>query len=99
MVSGEVSLSVNEEPIDLNDFVEGYIDHVVGGIIASLKGAEEIKSIDLAVQGDRVTLVLNNKAIPLNLFASRIILSTIMGVVSSLKGVRAAERIRVIIRK
>lgn len=99
MASREVVLSINNAPIDLNDFIEGYIDHVVGGIIASLKGTGEIKSIDLAVQGDQVSIVLNDKAVPLNPFATQIIHSTIAGMVSSLKGASAIESIKVSIRR
>jgi hypothetical protein len=99
MASREVTLAVNDAPIDLNDFVKGYIYNIVGGIIASLKGTGEIKSINLTVQGDQVSVVLNDKAVSLNLFASRIILSTIMGMVSSLKGAGAIERIRVSITR
>jgi hypothetical protein len=99
MASREVVLSVNDASIELNDFVEEYIDHVIDGIIASLRGAGVIKSIDLTVQGDRVSIVLNDKVVPLNPFVTRIIHSTIAGVVSSLKGVSAVERIQVRIRR
>jgi hypothetical protein len=99
MVTRKVTLSVNDAPIELNDFIEGYIYHIVEGITASLKGTEEIEGIDLTVNGDQVSIVLNNKAVPLNLFASRIIRSTIMGIVSTLKGGGASEKIRVSIRR
>jgi len=32
----QISLSVNDAPINLDYFVHNYIDHVVGGILASL---------------------------------------------------------------
>jgi hypothetical protein len=99
MAAGKVSLSVNDASIELNNFVEEYIDHVVSGILASLRGTGEIKSIDLTVQGDQVSIVLNNAIVPLNPFATQVIRSTIVGMVSSLKGVRTIERIKVSIRR
>jgi hypothetical protein len=33
----QISLSVNDVPIQLDYFVREYIDHVIGGIVASLK--------------------------------------------------------------
>jgi hypothetical protein len=38
MVSRQVSLTVDDAPIALNDFVQGYIDHVVSAILTSLRG-------------------------------------------------------------
>jgi hypothetical protein len=99
MAAGKVSLSVNDASIELNNFVEGYIDHLIGGIIASLRGTGETKSIELSVQGDQVSIVLNNAIVPLNPFVTQIIRSTIGGMVSSLKGVRTIERIKVSIKR
>ncbi|OHB60584.1 MAG: hypothetical protein A2167_07930 [Planctomycetes bacterium RBG_13_46_10] len=99
MESRQVSLLANDAPIELNNFVEGYIDHVVSGILASLRGTGEIKSIDLTVEGDQVSIILNNAAVPINPFTTRIIRSTIVGMVSSLKEVRTIERIKVSIRR
>ena len=97
MVSRQVTLTVNESPIGLNNFVHGYVDCVVSGIIASLKGTGEILGVNLALTGDQVSLVLNKEAIPLNPFVTRIIHNTIMGMVSSLKKVSAIERMEITI--
>ena len=99
MTAGQVSLSVNDAPIALDDFVQGYIDNVVGGILASLKGTGEIKSVDLTIEADQVSIALNTAAVPLNPFATRIIRNTMVGVVSSLKGVGAIERMQIRIRR
>lgn len=99
MVSRQVSLSVNDAPIALNDFVQKYIGRVVGAIITSLRGTAEIVSIELAIDEDRVSIVRNNDAVPLNPFAARIIRSTILGMVSSLKGVSTIERMQLLINK
>ncbi len=99
MISQQVSLFVNDAPIELNDFVERYIDHAVSAILTSLRGTAEIESIELTIDGDRVSIVRNNDAVPLNPFATRIIRSTILGMVSSLKGVSTIERMQVNIKK
>jgi hypothetical protein len=99
MASSQVTLSVNDEPIALNDFVREYIDHVVSGILASLRGTGEIQGIDLTIEGDQVSVVVNNADLPINPFATRIIRGTMKGMVSSLKGVSKIEKMQVIIKK
>jgi hypothetical protein len=87
-VTRKISLSVNNKPIKLDYFVEGYIDHVVGGIIASLKNTGEIKSLELAIDNEgQVKIDLNGADIPLSYFPVEIIRSTITGMTSTLKGV------------
>lgn len=99
MAAREVTLSINDAPLALNNFVRGYIDHVVSGIFTSLRGTGEIQGIDLTIKGDQVSVVLDNADLPLNPFVTRLIHNTMMGMVSSLKGVSAIEKIQVIIKK
>jgi hypothetical protein len=99
MTAGQVNLSVNDKPVILDDFVQGYIGHVVGGILASLKGTGELKRVDLAITGDQVSIVLNDAAVPLNPFATRIIRNTLVGMISTLHGVHAIERMQLSIKK
>ncbi len=84
----KINLSVNDTPIKLDYFVAGYLDHVTGGIIASLKGTGEIKDLELDIDDDGiVTLALNGADIPLNYFATEIVKSTVEGMMKPLKGV------------
>ena len=84
----KISLSVNDTPVKLDYFVSGYLDHVAGGIVASLKGTGEIKDLELEIDDDGiVTLALNGVDIPLNFFATEIVKSTVAGMVTPLKGV------------
>ena len=99
MTAGQISLSVNDTPIALDNFVQGYIDHVMGGILTSLKGTGAITSVDLTIKGDQVSIILNNAAVTLTSFASLIIRNTLVGMISSLHGVHAIERIRLNINK
>jgi hypothetical protein len=87
-VTRKISLSVNDTPLKLDYFVAGYLDHVTGGIVASLKGTGEIKDIELEIDEDGiVTLTLNGADIPLNFFATEIVKSTVAGMMAPLKGV------------
>jgi hypothetical protein len=90
-VTRKISLTVNNTPIDLDYFVAGYLDHVTGGIISSLKGTGQIKDLELTIDNDGiVTIILNGGDIPLGYFATEIVRSTVTGMVAPLKGVTGA---------
>ena len=99
MASRQVSLSVNDAPIKLDYFVRGFIDHTISGMLASLKGTGEIKSVDVSIEGDKVSINLNNAALPIKPFVNEIIKSTIAGMVSPLKGVSEISKTNISIRK
>jgi hypothetical protein len=82
-------------PIKLDYFVAGYIDHVIGGIVASLKDTSDIKACKLTIDNEgQVKIVLNGADIPLSYFPMEIIKNTITGMVSTLKGVdKGIERL------
>lgn len=98
MASRQVSLCVNDVPIEIDHFVQGFIDHVVGGILASLQGTGEIKTLDLDIEADTITINLNSVVVPINPFVNKIIRNTIAGMVSSLKGVSEIHRMNISIR-
>jgi len=95
----EISLFVNDGPIALDYFIQGYIDRTLGGILAALEGTEEIKTLDVTIEGDKVAINLNNALIPTNPFVSKIIKSTIAGMVSPLKGVGEIAKIKIDIKR
>ena len=99
MKAGQISLSVNDVPIALDNFVQGYLEHVVGGILASLKGTGVIQRVDLTIEGDQVSIVLNTADLPLNPFVTRIIRNTLVGMISTLHGVHTIERMQVSIKR
>lgn len=95
----QVSLSVNDVPIELDFFVEGYLYHVVCGIMASLRDTGEIENLELSIDNEgQVTINLNNSAVPLKYFPVEIIRSTILGVVAPLKGVSVVDRLQISIK-
>ncbi|MFC2018336.1 hypothetical protein ACFLU4_00045 [Chloroflexota bacterium] len=99
MASRQISLSVNDEPIKTDYFVAMFIDHVVGGIVASLKGTGEIESADISIEGDTSQIVLNSVVVPTSPFVNLIVKSTVSGMVSSLKGVDQINKINISIKR
>ncbi len=96
----QVSLSVNDVPINLDYFVQDYVDHVVGGIVASLKDTGEIENLVLSIDNEgQVAINLNGADVPLSYFPNEIIRSTILGMVSTLKGVGEVNRLELTISR
>jgi len=95
----QVSLSLNDQPVELDYFVQGFIDHTIGGMLATLKGTGEIKDLDISLEGDEITINLNSAAVPTNPFVSKIITNTIMGMVSSLKGAGEIRSVKITIER
>ena len=94
----QVSLSVNDVPINLDYFVHKYLEQVVAGILASLDDTGEIESLELAIDNEgQVTINLNNADVPLKYFPVEIIRSTVLGMVSTLKGVGEVDRLKITI--
>lgn len=91
-------LAVNNVSIELTPFVEEFLTKTVVGAVSSLRGVENIRDLELCLEGDDVKLVVNGKELPLTSFPRDIITSTIIGLVSSLKGVDKIDSLRVKIR-
>ena len=94
-----ISLSVNDMPIELDYFVQRFIDHTLNGMVSALEGTGEIESLDVSIEGDRVTINLNNALVPINPFVNKIIRNTTVGMVSPLKGVSEINKINISIIK
>ena len=95
----EVRLFVNDAPIDLDYFVLGFIDHTLSGMLAALEGTGEIKTLDVTIQGDKVTINLNNALVPTNPFVNKIMKNTIVGMLSSLRGVDEINKVKIDIKR
>lgn len=92
----QVSLVVNGAPIPIDyHFVESYIDLTVGGMLAALKDTEQIKTLNITIEGDKVSINLNNAQVPINDFVSRIFKNTIEGMVSPLKGIGEINKLEI----
>ena len=94
----QISLSVNDTPVELDYFVGGFIEHVIEGILAGLRGTGPIETLDFSVDDDKqVAINLNNALVPISPFVHKIIGSTVIGMVSTLKGVDEISRLSIAI--
>ena len=91
-------LAVNNVSVELNPFVEEFLTRTVVGAVSSLKGAENIRDLELYLERGDVKLVVNGNEVPLTPFPSDIITNTITGLVSSLKGMGKIDSLRVKVR-
>jgi hypothetical protein len=94
MMATQVSLSVNNMPIKLDYFVHEYIEHVIGGVVGSLRDTGEIDSLELSIDNEgQVEINLNGSVIPLKEFPIEIIRKTIFGMIAPLKGVSEVNEV------
>jgi hypothetical protein len=94
-----ISLIVNDSPIEMDYFVQGFVDHTVYGMVSSLEGIKEIHDIEIKIDGGDTKISINGNPVPLNDFVSTIVSSTMRGMVSTLKGVEKTGRIQVTIER
>jgi hypothetical protein len=83
----ETKLWVNNKDIELHPFVEQFVAGTVTGGVRTLKGVDDLRTLDLKMVKRVVTLALNGKTLELTQFPNDILSTTVTGVVSSLKGV------------
>ena len=88
-------LAVNNVSVGLNPFAEQVLTRTVVAAVSSLKGAENIRDLELYLERGDVKLVVNGNELPLTPFPSDIITNTITGLVSSLKGVDKIDSLKI----
>jgi hypothetical protein len=93
--SFRAELKVNGISVDINAFVEEFLARVIVGAVSSLKGVEDIKSLQVHQKKGNVEMTVNGKDIPLTPFPNDIISNTLVGMVSSLRGIDDIEDIYV----
>jgi hypothetical protein len=94
----KAELEINDVSVELNPFVEEFLTRTVVGAVSSLKGAENIRDLELYLERGDVKLVVNGNELPLTPFPMDIITNTITGLVSSLKGVDKIDNLKVKVR-
>jgi len=94
-----INLVVNDQPIELDHFVEGFIENTIDGMLASLKGTEALNSLEIFIEGDGININLNNNPLTTNPFVSKIMINTIAGMVSSLKGVSEINKVSITVKR
>lgn len=48
--TAQVELKINGEELDLNTFVENFISETVMGMVKSLRGVDQIRTINLKIE-------------------------------------------------
>lgn len=91
----EAELQVNNVSIDLNPFSEQFLARTVAGAVSSLRGAEDMRSLELHLEQGDVRIFVNGDELPLTPFPNDIFASTMVGLVSSLKGVGKIDSLNV----
>jgi len=91
-------ITVNDTPVELNQFTEQFLAGTVVGGVSSLRGAEGIRELDLRLEQGSVTVVVNGNQLPVTPFPEEIITNTITGLVSTLKGVGKIESVRIVVK-
>ena len=88
-------LAVDKVSIKLNPFAQQFLTRTVVGAVSSLKGAENIRDLELYLERGDVKLVVNGNDLPLTPFPKEIFTNTITGLVSSLKGVGKIDSLKI----
>lgn len=89
----KAKLLVNKKPISMNRFVEEFLSHTTVGAVTSLRGAEDIRKLEIHQKKGNVEITVNGSEISLTPFPNDIISSTLVGMVSSLKEIEDIESI------
>jgi hypothetical protein len=88
-------LKINNNNIEMNEFVEGMVAHVTSGAVDSLKGTDVVKTINITVGTGEVGLQVNKENVKLTPFANDIIAATLMGLISLLKGADEVDKLEI----
>ena len=91
----EATLQVNNESVELNPFIENFLARTVIGAVSSLKGTEDIQSLELYLKQGDINIIADGGELPLTAFPGDIITNTIIGLVSSLKGVDKIDSLEI----
>jgi len=91
-------LEINNVSVELNPFAEEFLTRTVVAAVSSLKGAENIRDLELYLEQGDVKFTVNRNELPLTPFPTDIITNTITGLGSSLEGVDKMDNLRVKVR-
>ncbi len=84
-------LHVMGKAVELNHFAGQFLAHTVVGAASSLKGVDEVKTLELRRNGGDITLTVNGSEIELSKFPHKIIDGTLKGLIGSLKDIESTE--------
>ena len=83
----EISLAANDKAVELSGFPRDYLIKLTLAAASSLKGVNEIQTLELTQRFGKVKMVVNGGPISMGPFPTLIIGKTLIAIVSTLKGV------------
>jgi hypothetical protein len=81
------SSDLNSKPIELTGFPKDYVTLTLAGAASSLKGVDDINSLELTMKFGKVKMSINGSAVPLKPFPTIMLARTLIAMASTLKGV------------
>jgi len=85
-----VSLKVNGKKIELSGFPRDFVTRTAAGAATSLRGVEEVNTLDMSLKFGKIKLDVNGEKVNLIQFPNLILASTFIGMFKALNGVDAA---------
>ena len=87
MINYDISLTVNSREVEVTGFPKDFLTRTLIGAASSLKGVDEVASLELSLKFGKVKMSVSGTPVPLSQFPNLIIARTFTGMVSTLKGV------------
>ncbi len=87
MKNYNLSLTTGGKLIELSGFPQDFVIKTVIGMVSSLKGVQEIDTLELTLRFGKVKLSINGKPISVGPFPTLITAKTLIAITSTLKGV------------
>ena len=94
----EAKLTVNYTDIELSDFPQDFLINVAIAAVSTLKGVEDIDTLDLIGDSGNTDIVVNGSRIQVMAFPNEYITNTIHGLISTLRGVENIESMEISIK-
>jgi hypothetical protein len=90
----QTKLTINSNPIDLNEFAHGYVTRIVICAVSMFKGGENVNDLLYTIEGKESKLVINGKHVILSPFPNGALFGTVTGMVSALREVNKVNTLR-----
>ena len=94
----EAKLTVNYTDIELSDFPQDFLINVAIAAVSTLKGIDEIETLDLIGDSDNTDIVVNGERIQVAQFPNEYVTNTMHGLISTLRGVENIESMEIKIK-
>jgi hypothetical protein len=83
----KITLLVNNTPVEIDYFVQNFLDHTIVGMVSSLEGVKEIRDLEVFIEEAQTRLLVNGSVLPTNEFVNDLFRKTLLGLLSALKNI------------